>query len=127
MANRMFNQFQGTLEKGVVQLFAEVSFGASGAPTLVLGKGIASVAKTATGVYTFTLQDTYQRTLGVASTWKGAAAPAGVLVVLDADNSASSPTPTVVLKVYNEAGAATEPASDEAVLVALTFSNSTAL
>lgn len=127
MANRTFNQFQGTLEKGLVQLFAEVSFGASGAPTLVRGKGVASVAKAATGTYTVTLQDTYIRTLGVASTWKGTAAPAGVVVVLNGDNVTNAAAPTVSLKIYDEAGAATEPASGEAVLVALTLSNSTAL
>lgn len=127
MANRTFNQFQGSLEKGVVQLFAEISFGASGAPTLVRGKGVASVAKASTGVYTVTLQDTYQRTLGLASTWKGSAAPAGDLVVLAADNVATANAPTLSLKVLDEAGVATEPASGEAVLVAVTLSNSTAL
>lgn len=127
MANRMYNQFQGSLEKGVVQLFAEISFGASGAPTLVRGKGVASVAKAATGVYTVTLQDTYQRTLGVASTWKSSTAPAGVLVALGADNVATAGAPALSLKIWDEAGVATEPASGEAVLVAITLSNSTAL
>lgn len=127
MANRTFNQFQGSLEKGVVQLFAEISFGSSGAPTLVRGKGVASVAKASTGVYTVTLQDTYQRTLGVASTWKGSAAPAGVLVALGVDNVATAGAPALSLKIWDEAGSATEPASGEAVLVEITLSNSTAL
>jgi len=127
MANRTFNQFQGSLEKGVVQLFLEVAFGASGAATITRGKGIATVAKSATGTYLVTLQDSYIRTLGVASTWKGSSAPAGVLVVLDTDNVANGTTPTVTLKVYDEAGVATEPANGESLLVALTLSNSTAL
>lgn len=126
MANRMFNQFQGSLEKAVVQLYAEVSFGASGAPTLVRAKGVASIAKSATGTYLVTFQDTYVATLGLSATWKGSAAPAGVLVVLDTD-SITNATPTQVLKIYDEAGAATEPASGEAVLLSFAFSNSTAL
>lgn len=129
MANRMYNQFQGTLEKGVVQLFAEVSFGAAGAPTLVRGKGVASIAKASTGTFTVTLQDTYLRTLGLSTAWKGTAAPAGDNVVLNTDNctGATGGIPTVTLKVYSTAGSAIDPASGEAVLVALTLSNSTAI
>jgi len=129
MANRMFNQFQGTLEKGVVQLFAEVSFGASGAPTLVRGKGIAvnGITKSATGTYLVTFQDSYVATLGLSSAWKGTAAPAGNEVVLDTDSITNGTTPTLTLKVYSTAGSAIDPASGESVLLAFTFSNSTAL
>ncbi len=126
MANRMFNQFQGTLEKGVVQLFAEVSFGASGAATLVRGKGIASVAKSATGTYVVTFQDSYVATLGLTATWKGTAAPAAPDVALSADAITNADAPTLTLKAY--AGAtATDPASGESILLAFTLSNSTAL
>lgn len=126
MANRMFNQFQGTLEKGVVQLLAEISFGASGAPTLVRGKGIASVTRTAAGTFDVTLQDSYVATLGVASTWKDTTAPTAVDVVLHADSVTSSSTPKVTLKTYAST-TATDPASGEKLLVQLTLSNSTAL
>lgn len=126
MANRMFNQFQGTLEKGVVQLFAEISFGASGAPTLVRGKGIASVTRSAAGTFVVALQDSYVATLGVASTWKGSAAPAAVDVVLHADNVTSGSAPSVTLKTYAST-TATDPANGEQLLVQLTLSNSTAL
>jgi hypothetical protein len=122
----MFNQFQGTLEKGVVTLFAEVSFGASGAPTLVRGKGIASVSRTSTGLFVVTLQDSYILTLGLGSAWKGTAAPAGNEVVLDTDGVANG-TPAVTLKVYTAAGALVDPASGESVLLSFTLSNSTAL
>lgn len=133
MANRTFNQFQGSLEKGVVQLYAEIAFGASGAATLVKSavnggcKGVASATKTATGVYDVVLQDSYIRTLGVASTWKGATASAGILVQLTTDSVDNATTPKLTLTVYDEAGAATEPASGESLLLSLTLSNSTAL
>jgi hypothetical protein len=133
MANRTFNQFQGSLEKGVVQLYAEIAFGASGAASLVVGtvnggcKGIASATKTGTGVYDVVLQDTYIRTLGLASTWKGTVASAGLVVQLTTDSVSNATTPKVTLTVYDEAGVATEPASGEALLLSLTLSNSTAL
>lgn len=60
MANRNFNRFQA-LEKEVKSLYAEISIGASGAPTLVAGLGIASVVRDSAGVYTITLQDKYNR------------------------------------------------------------------
>lgn len=52
--NARTNQFQGTFERDVVVIHAEVAIGASGAATLTRGKGIKSVAKTGTGEYTFT-------------------------------------------------------------------------
>lgn len=67
MASRCFNNTNLTLEREVVKLWAEVAIGASGAPTLTRGKGISSVAggtgATATGLYTFTLEDKYVRLL----------------------------------------------------------------
>lgn len=127
MANRTFTQFQGTLEKGVVQLFAEVSFGASGLPTIVRGKGFESAAKVGTGDYNLALQDTYQRVLGVAATYKGLTAPTAPQVDIRQDRSAVDPDPSVRLHFRNTAGALTEPANGDVVLLTITLSNSTAL
>jgi len=67
MAARTFSQFQYTLEKNIVTLFANVSIGASGAPTLnniVAGsgaanksQGIKSIVRNSTGNYTITFGD----------------------------------------------------------------------
>jgi hypothetical protein len=59
MANRLFQQFQGTLDKGVVMLQGSFAPDTANAPTTVKGKGF-SVARTSTGLFTITLQDTYQ-------------------------------------------------------------------
>ena len=126
MANRMFNQFQGALEKSVVDLFAQVAFGASGAASLTRGKGIASIAKIGTGLYNIVLQDSYVALLGVAATYRGTTAPTGVLWVVNTDNSATS-APAIVMQCYDEAGVATEPASGENLFLSFTFCNSTAL
>lgn len=61
MANREFNQFRCALEKRVIDLFASVKFGASGAPTATINKGITSVAQGAVGMYLFKLMDSYNR------------------------------------------------------------------
>lgn len=61
MANRRFNQFQGTLEREVCKLYGKVAIGATGAPTLDAdySKGIASISRSAQGVYLVTLSDKY--------------------------------------------------------------------
>lgn len=65
MSNRRFNQFRLQLEKKVVDLYAKVTIGATGAPTLVTAysKGIASIARNSAGNYTVTLDDKYPRFL----------------------------------------------------------------
>lgn len=64
MANRNFNRHQ-SLEKEVKTLYAEVAIGATGAPTLTKGLGIASIARTGAGRYTVTLDDKYTRLMYV--------------------------------------------------------------
>ena len=66
MAARMFQQFQGTLEKGVVSLFANIPIGGTGAVgTLVASKnqGIKSVVRNSAGNYTISFGDSIQGSL----------------------------------------------------------------
>jgi hypothetical protein len=71
MANRAFDQFQYALEKGKVDLFAQVNFGATGFPFLIASgsKGVASMSGTSPGFYTVTLDDSYDHLLGANVTW----------------------------------------------------------
>lgn len=75
MANRLFKQFQMTLEQGVVKLYGSVTTSTSGTVASTACKGF-SVAKTAgeVGRYTVTLSDYY---IGLLS--------CGVIVVGAAD------------------------------------------
>jgi hypothetical protein len=73
MANRNYNRAQA-LEKEVKSLYAEISIGAAGAPTLVRGLGIASVARDSAGVYTVTLQDAYNRLMSFGASQEAASA-----------------------------------------------------
>ena len=74
MASRLFQQFQGSLEKGVVKLYATVVSSTSGTIASQSAKGLV-VAKTAakTGRYTITLADRYISLLNVTVTLQGAA------------------------------------------------------
>jgi hypothetical protein len=58
MANRLFQQFSGTLDKGVVYVQGSFAPDTANAPTTVRGSGF-SVARTSTGLFTITLQDKY--------------------------------------------------------------------
>lgn len=130
MANRMFNQFQGSLEKGVVQLFAEVSFDASGVATLVRGKGFSSVFQPgAIGSFRLLLQDSYNRMLFASASVQG---PAGVptvpfvFVTSSTNVTADPPSASVNFLSTNFAGALTNVTSTT-VFITVFLSNSTAI
>lgn len=74
MANRNFQQFQGTLEKGIVKLFATITTTTSGTigSTTATGLTVAKVGSEA-GRYRITLQDQYTRLLCVNAIVSGAA------------------------------------------------------
>jgi hypothetical protein len=58
MANRSFNRKQA-LEKEIKEIYAKVTIGSSGAPTLTTGYGVASITRTSAGLYQLTLADKY--------------------------------------------------------------------
>jgi hypothetical protein len=58
MASRNFNRKQA-LEREIKEIYAKLTFGASGAVTLTTGHGVASAAKSDTGDYLITLRDKY--------------------------------------------------------------------
>lgn len=128
MANRMFNQFQGSLEKGVVQLFAEITFDGVGGATIVRGKGISSISGGGGGSFFIDLQDSYVALLGVSFAYKGTVISAAPLTTLrTSTNVASATQPRVNFTTYSTAGVGTTPAAGESMLITITLSNSTAI
>lgn len=134
MANRFFNQFTNSLDKGVVKLYAKVAIGASGAPTLsaINSKGFVSVTRNSAGKYTFVLGtsssklDTYNRILDVQAQFKtSSAAPAAPTVALVADSVNTLGTSSFAITCFS-GSTATDPASGETMYVELTLSNSSA-
>lgn len=138
MANRLYRQFRNTLEPQVVDIFAQVSFGSSGAPTLSAAnsKGVVSVSRTATGRYVFVFGtnasslDTYVKLLGVVPTWDATAnsgtAPAAPLTYIYANAISTAGSASVTVQCLDAAGVAADPASGEIVHLDFTFKNSTA-
>lgn len=126
MADRNFARDAGALEKGVVKLFVHVVFGASGAPTLERGKGIASVSRDSAGTFTVALQDRYQRLLAAHAMFVGTSPIAAVVSLVSDDSAALSPTLSFETSEATT-GSATDPVSGEELLLELSFSNSAAL
>jgi hypothetical protein len=139
MANRWANQFNLTLEKRVTDIFAQVTFGASGAPTLNVAnsKGVLSVTRNSAGTFTFvfgstpngrTAFDTYVKVLQVAACFNsGAAAPAAPGLYIKANNIAVANTASIqIVLTVAGGGTATDPASGEIGYFDFTFGDSTA-
>lgn len=107
-------------------LFAKVSIGASGAPTLVknTGMGISSITRSSAGKYVITLSHAYYALLGVRSTINsGTSAPAAPSVYVSADAVTSKTAPAVTV-VYNAAGTPTDPASGEVLMIEIALQKS---
>jgi hypothetical protein len=148
MANRTFSEFQYALEKGKVDLFARVSVAAAGAVTLkkwnpatrtysaaptsgvgsysVGSQGIKTVARTGTGLWTVTLQDSYQRLLGAFFTCSNSTGAMTVVTMgVDTDGDVTSNTaPTVMLVFSSSASTAADPASGDEIDLHLILQNS---
>jgi len=89
MANKWFNSAQYSYEKKPVALWGEITFGSSGAATLVSGhnKGIKSITKVdTTGCYVIHLQDTFQRLMFLKAIFELVTGPptGPILQLLDA-------------------------------------------
>jgi hypothetical protein len=137
MANRLMKQFRGALEPVVKELFLQVTFGSTGAPTLTTSitlpnqqtvnpsKGIASIVRTGAGAYTINLSDSYVRTMMVNQLFSGAAAPSAPEMHMVADNAAVLASPSIQVQ-FSSAGVATDPASGDEVLMQIVFCDSTA-
>jgi hypothetical protein len=127
MAERSFRQWLQMFEIRPVMLFANVSIGASGAPTLnANARGIASIARTGAGAYTITLQDKYTKLLDISSRFITATGTDAALeMTVTADGVASS-TPTITIVFRVAAGTATDPSNGAVLLLKMFLRNSSA-
>lgn len=135
-----------SLEKSVVKIYARITFGVSGAPTLTTSltvagqnvgnsKGCYSITKNGTGDYSLVLQDTYVKLLGFQGcfdeTSNSGTAPlcGNVWVHTQTVNTAAAAGQGGTIRFITggyAAGAATNPASTEILMLEITLSNSTA-
>lgn len=122
MANRNFQRRQA-LEKEVKDLYAKVTIGSSGAPTLVSPIGIASIARNSAGNYTLTLQDKYMSLKFFRVTFLDDDAQ-DMNAQVAAEDVASAKT---VQFVCRTGATATDPQSGQTLLIKLELKNTTAV
>lgn len=136
--NRSTVRNTASLERAPVCLYAKVSIGAAGAPTLQISPknlclGIYSMVRTGAGAYTINLGlsstsvDTYQRLLWMGFADLKSTAPAEQSIYVVADNSANLTSPNVQVQFLDPAGAAVDPSSGSVLLLKLELSNTTAI
>lgn len=122
MASRNFNRAQN-LEKEVKSLFLDVSIGASGAPTLTKGLGIASITRDSAGVYIVTLQDKYVRLMHVDVKQLVASAEDLQFQLESEDVDGDK---TIVFRCVDSTGTETDPSDGSRLLAKIDLKNSTA-
>lgn len=117
MANRVWQKLLGTLTPGLAVLTGVVKLGASGAIASQVCNGF-SVAHAGSGLYTFTLEDTYNR-LDSISIVEATASPitlgAGYYLVKASNTIDSSPPgKTFTVQTYNPSSLANALPQDNA-------------
>lgn len=131
MASRKFEQFQYSLEKGVVKLYASIVTSTSGTVSSsdAMGMTVAKVGSEA-GRYRLSLQDSYQRLLACNVMVSGAADAAyttakGIKAIVRnvAVSSSSAPLLDVQL-VRTDTGADAEVEDGASIYIELVLSNS---
>lgn len=129
MANRNFPQSkQWGFHVMPVIIDLQASIGASGAVTgLSNSPGVTSVARTAAGKYTITLQDPYNSMCSLSGMMQKASGTSGIatieLVAVSVGQTTSSPA-TIQIQTLDVTGAAADPASGSVITLAIRMNNS---
>jgi hypothetical protein len=130
MADRAFGTNRASNEKKVVDLFAYITFGSSGAPTLSATKSkmIKSISRTSTGLYVLTLSDYYTRMLGVQGHFVVASGVPAAPFIFEVSFTSNSILTFQTNAASGTSGAlqAADPGSGEILKLAISLSNSTA-
>lgn len=118
MSSFIYNRRQA-LEKEVKDLYLKVSFGASGAPTIVTGYGFASITRTGAGDYKVTLSDRYSSLKFIEGIFLSSSAQ-DIRLQLKAEAVLSSKT----FDFYTLTGAsATDPANGQVLFLKVEVKN----
>lgn len=127
MANYNYrSQFNFSYSAKPVALRCSVSFGSSGAPTIVsgTGMGISSITRNSAGDYSIALSRAYNGLMHIKQVFNsGSSAPASPGMWIKTNSVAVAAAPLVRI-VFNSAGTATDPASGEVVLLEILLNDS---
>jgi len=128
MANRLYKQFGASPDSGMVSLHGYVTIGATGAVSAYKGLGISTVVRTATGVYTVTMEDAFPAFLGANAivVYNGVPVVASV-AMKQAPTTDPGPLKSVVLHTLDFAGAAVNPDSGSRIYFEIKMRNSSVL
>lgn len=119
MPNGRLFQFRYSYERDLSDIMLKVSIGASGAPTIVNGKGVTSIVRNSAGNYSITLKDMHNVLMSTQTSFNsGASAPAAPLVNVQSETVNS--TKIVRIQCRDIAAAAADPASGEIMMIHLT-------
>lgn len=131
IANRRFNQFRYSYEQDLVDIYGSCSIGASGAVTsgTVAGKGVSGVVKESTaGQYSITFTDTFPKWLSLEASvlFTTATGVANIDILMDPTTIQADilGDKTIVIQLYDYAGAAVNAASGSLLSFKATFRNS---
>lgn len=119
MANRNYNRVQA-LAKETKLIYAQVTIGASGAPTLVQPLGVASIVRNSAGLYTITLQDAY---MALQYAHVEVVTPTAEDIQANVVAEDVSGAKTVQFRT-TAVGVATDPADGDSLLIKLELRNS---
>lgn len=123
MANRRLFQFQYSYERELVHVYAQISIGAAGAPTLQSNaKGVASVTRNSAGDYSIALTDNFNKLMSLRAVIQNATgipASGNFGIKTDSVSSLTAPLIRVVFSGPTAAGntalIATDPASGDII------------
>lgn len=128
MANRLYKQFGASPDSGKVSFHGFITIGATGAVSAFKGLGISSVVKTATGVYTVTMEDVFPAFLGANAIVVFNGVPVVASVAMKQSPTVDpGPLKSVVLHTLDFAGAAVNPDSGSRIYFEIKMRNSSVL
>lgn len=126
MANRRLYQFTYSSIANPVHVFAKITFGASGAPTLASNAFISSVTRNSAGDYTIVFRDLWSSLLGVNVVFdSGSSLPAAPAMNVKSNLVATAASKSLEIVFSDlETPAATDPASGEIAYLDIVLKNS---
>ncbi len=129
MANRNFASAGKIYSMHVspVMVDCQITIGSSGAVASIKGAMIDSVAKTATGKYTITLQDNFNRLFSLQGVPQSPSSGLSGVSTIELGHDTDVTAKTITIKTLDAAGALVDPASGSVICVMAILSNSSVI
>ena len=123
MAGSRLFQFRYSYERDLVDIFAKVTYGSSGAPTLSQAKGVVSITRDSAGKYTLVLKDNFYLFMNMQNTQVVSSGVPAAPIFHVVSETVNATTKNIVIQFLSDASVATDPASGEISLFHITCRN----